>query len=208
MKAILTYVMSITQPRKDPSLQPCITALDNWWSLEEIYNTSSHHVHIASHHTYFFLNYANIGILKVSLQFFFTPHRLGLCKYLEVHWQKKWWKWCTDLLSQSRSYPLPAGSWLLSVAFLQSLYRQDDYAGTHSVSFHHPMHMSLGSSTNSYLERAWKAVRNLGHVYRNIFLLKILQHSRFYCFKGPIKWDGGCCGHTTSIYSYITIPSI
>ena len=43
MKAILTYVMSIKQcqPRKDPSVQPCITALDNWWSLEEIYNTSS-----------------------------------------------------------------------------------------------------------------------------------------------------------------------
>ncbi len=29
------------QPNKDPLLQPCITALDNWWSLEEIYNTSS-----------------------------------------------------------------------------------------------------------------------------------------------------------------------
>ncbi len=42
---ILTYnyVMSIIQcqPREDPLVQPCITALDNLGSLEEIYKTSS-----------------------------------------------------------------------------------------------------------------------------------------------------------------------
>ncbi len=43
MKAIKTYVMSITQyqPRRDQWGQPCITALHNWWSHEQIYNSSS-----------------------------------------------------------------------------------------------------------------------------------------------------------------------
>ena len=51
-----------------------------------------------------------------------------------------------------------------------------------------------------------------------IFLLITLQHSRLYCFKGPIKWwarievfrEGICChiyGHTViAIYLHINIP--
>ena len=44
MKAIEKYVMSLIQcqPGKDPLVHPCITALDNWWGLEVIYNTSSY----------------------------------------------------------------------------------------------------------------------------------------------------------------------
>ncbi len=43
-----------------------------------------------------------------------------------------------------------------------------------------------------------------------IYVQKFLQHSRYYCFKGPIKWDGGTCGcgHTTEVLLYIwTKPS-
>ncbi len=65
--------MSITQcqPRKDPSVQPCITALESlgFNVIDEALKRYiiPHHVHIGSHLAYFFLNYVYIGkFLKVG----------------------------------------------------------------------------------------------------------------------------------------------
>ncbi len=84
--------MSITQcqPRKDALVQPCITALDNWWSLVEIYNTSSctygqssslfvFKLHFHWRCSNYFL-YGDIGLFRLKSWLF-----LELCPFNCIH---------------------------------------------------------------------------------------------------------------------------